>query len=97
LATDRFPFIFVDRPSFIPPLESAISIYQNLQEAKTDGYAFWDQDLCIVFDTHSPISLTGIDKLKHSSSIYIHIILLMFIIHQANRPWLKVKVIHATS
>jgi hypothetical protein len=57
---------------------------------------FWDQNLCIVSDDYSPISSTGIDKIKHLSIIYIHIILLIFIIHRTNRPWLKVEVIHAT-
>jgi hypothetical protein len=66
-----------------------------LQKPKTDGYIFWDQNLWIVFDAYSPISLTGIDKIKHLSIIYIHIILLIFMIHRANRQWLKVEVIHA--
>jgi hypothetical protein len=43
--------------------------------AQIDGYVFWDQNLCIVSDAHSPISLTGIDKIKHLSIIHIHIIL----------------------
>jgi hypothetical protein len=51
--------------------DSAVSIHQNLQEAKIDGYVFWDQNLCIVSDAHSPISLTGIDKVKYLSIIYI--------------------------
>jgi hypothetical protein len=68
----------------------------SLQEPKTDGYPLWDQNLCIVFDAHLPISLTGIDKIQHLSSICIHIILLIFTIHQASRPWLKVEIIHAT-
>jgi hypothetical protein len=59
-------------------------------------FCFWDQNLCILFDAYSPISLTGIDKIKHLSIIYIYIIFLIFIIHQASRPWLKVEVIHAT-
>jgi hypothetical protein len=67
-----------------------------LQEPKIDGYVFWDQNLCIVFNAYSSISLTGIDKIKHLSSICIHIILLIFTIHQASRSWLKVEVIHAT-
>jgi hypothetical protein len=52
-----------------------VSVHQNLQESKIDSYVFWDQNLCIVFDAYSPISLTGIDKVKHLSIIYIHIIL----------------------
>jgi hypothetical protein len=80
----------------ITRLSQAVSAYQNLQGPKIDGYVFWDQNLRIVFDADSPISLTGIDKIKHLSIIYIHIILLIFIIHRANRPWLKVEVIHAT-
>jgi hypothetical protein len=55
-----------------------------LQEPKTDGYVFWDQNLCIVFDAHSPIALTGIDKIQHLSSIYIHIILLIFAIYHSS-------------
>jgi hypothetical protein len=83
--------------------DQGVSVHQNLQESKIDGYVFWDQNLCIVLDAYSPISLTGIDKIKYLSIIYvhihihIHIILLIFIIHRANRPWLKVEVIHATS
>jgi hypothetical protein len=70
-----------------------------LQGPKIDGYVFWDQNLRIVFDADLPISLTGIDKIKHLYIIYIHIniILLIFIIHRANRPWLEVEAIHATS
>jgi hypothetical protein len=60
---------------FVDPGDQAVSIHQNLQEPEIDGYVLWDQNLCIVFDAHSPISLTGIDKIKHSSIIYIHIIL----------------------
>jgi hypothetical protein len=37
--------------------------------------------LGIVFDAHSPISLTGIDKIKRLSIICIHVIFLIFIIH----------------
>jgi hypothetical protein len=76
-----------------------VSVHHYLQEFKTDGYVFWDQNVCIVSDADSPISLTGIDKIKHLSIIYIHIriILLIFIIHQANRLWFKVEVIHAIS
>jgi hypothetical protein len=71
---------------------------QKFATAKTDGSVFWDQNFCIVFDARSPISLTGIDKIKYLSIIYIyiHIILLIFIIHRTNRSWLKVEVIHAT-
>jgi hypothetical protein len=65
------------------PLKQAVSVHQNLQEPKTDGCVFWDQNLCIVCDAHSPMSLTGIDKIQHLSSICIHVILLRFIIHQA--------------
>jgi hypothetical protein len=72
---------------------SAFSVHKNLQEPKTDGYIFWDQNLGIVFDAHLPISLTGVDKIQHLSSICSHIILLIFTIHQASRPWLKVEVI----
>jgi hypothetical protein len=75
----------------------AVSVHQNLQERKIDGYVCWDQNLCIVVDAYSPISLTGIDKIKHLSIIYIHIISLIFVIHRTNRPWLKIEVIHATS
>jgi hypothetical protein len=87
--------------SLRPPIDGsgspeAVSAHQNLPEPKNDGYVFWDQNLCIVFDTHSPISLTGIDKIKHLSSICIHIIFLIFIIHRPTRTWLKVEVIHAT-
>jgi hypothetical protein len=39
-----------------------------------DGYVFWDQNFCIVLDAYSPISLTGIDKIKHLSIIYIYIL-----------------------
>jgi hypothetical protein len=73
------------------------SLHQNFQEPKIDDYVFWDQNLCIVSDANSPISLTGIDKIKHSSIIYIHIIFLIFLFHRANRLWLKAEVIHATS
>jgi hypothetical protein len=76
--------------------ESAVPVHKELQEPRTDGYVFGNQNLCMVFDAHSPISLTGIDKSQHLSSICIHIILLIFAIHQANRSWLKVEVIHAT-
>jgi hypothetical protein len=64
------------------PAPEAVSVHQNLQELKIDGYVFWDQNLCIVFDAHSAISLTGIDQIKHLSIIRIHIIFLMFIIQQ---------------
>jgi hypothetical protein len=67
-----------------------------LQQPKIDGYVFWDQNLGIVLDANSPISLTGVDSIKHLSIIYIRIILLIFIIHQTNKLWLKVEVIHAT-
>jgi hypothetical protein len=62
----------------------AVSVPQNLQEPKTDGYVFWDQNLCIIFDAHSPISLTGIDKIQYLSSICIHIILLIFTIYHSS-------------
>jgi hypothetical protein len=77
-------------------LEEAVSVHQNLQAPKTDGYVIWDQNLCMVFDAYVPISLTGIDKSQHLFSVCMHIILLIFAIHQASRPWLKVEVIHAT-
>jgi hypothetical protein len=73
------------------------SVHQNLQEPKIDGYVFWDQNMRIVFDIYSPISLTGVDKIKDLSIICIYIIFLMFDIHRANKRWLKVEVIHATN
>jgi hypothetical protein len=76
--------------------EEAISVHQNLQEPKTDDYVFWDHNLRIVFDAYSPIPSTGIDKIKDLSIICIHILFLIFIVHQASRPWLKVEFIHAT-
>jgi hypothetical protein len=75
----------------------AVSVHQNLQEPKFDDDVFWDQNLCIVFDAHSPIYLTGIDKIQHLSSICINIIVLTFAIHRTNRPWRKIEVIHATN
>jgi hypothetical protein len=49
----------------------AVLVHQNLQEPKIDGYVFWDQNLCIVYDAYSRISPTDIDKIKHLSIIYI--------------------------
>jgi hypothetical protein len=80
----------------VASIEINISVHQNLREPKIDGYAFWDQNLCVVFDAHSPRSLIGIDRIKHLSVISIHIMFLIFMIHQANIPCLKVEVIHAT-
>jgi hypothetical protein len=67
-----------------------------LQANKIDGYVFWDQNLCIVFDAYPPVSSTGIDKIKHLSIIRIQIMVLIFIAPRVNIPWLKVDVIHAT-
>jgi hypothetical protein len=77
-------------------LPSAVSAHQNLQDPKTDGYALWNQNLYIVFDPSSHISSTGIDKIKQLSIICIRIIFLIFHIHRANSPWLRVEVIHVT-
>jgi hypothetical protein len=76
-------FKFLARPKKVQHRNWRESVHQNLQQPKIDGYVFWDQNLCIVFDAHSPISLTGIDKIKHLYiiDIHIHIILLIFIIH----------------
>jgi hypothetical protein len=74
----------------------SVSVHQNLEGPKIDGYLFWDQNVCIVFDASSPIPSSGIDKVKHLPLTCIHIILLIFAIHRANRPWFKGQVIHAT-
>jgi hypothetical protein len=66
------------------------------QFTKIDGYVFWDQNVCIVSDAYSPISSTGIDKIKHLSITCLYIMFLIFTIHRANRPWLTVEVIHTT-
>jgi hypothetical protein len=76
--------------------DSAVSVDQNVQEPKIDGCVLWDQDLRLVFDAYSPVAPTGIDELKHLYVICIHIIFRIFIIHRANRPWLKVEVVHVT-
>jgi hypothetical protein len=38
------------------PSGQAVSVPQNLQGPKIDGYVFWDQNLPIVFDVYWPIS-----------------------------------------
>jgi hypothetical protein len=70
--------------------------FTKVQDPKIDGFGFWDQSLCVVFDADSPISSTGIDKIKDLSILCIKIIFTIFIIHRANRPWLKGEVVHAT-
>jgi hypothetical protein len=66
-------------------------VHRHLQGPKIDGYVFWAQNLCIVLDGYSPISSTVIDKIKELSSICIRIMFLILVIHQANSPWLKLK------
>jgi hypothetical protein len=78
------------------PGVEALSVHQYLQERKIDGYVFWGQNLCIVFEARSPRSSTGIDKIKALSFICIYVIFLIFIIDRQNRIWPKVQVIHAT-
>jgi hypothetical protein len=91
---NSFALAWAGRSSFT--IKFGVSVHQDLQGRKSNVCIFWDQNLCVVFDAHSPISLTGIDKIQHLSSICIYIILLRFTIHQASRSWLKVEVIHAT-
>jgi hypothetical protein len=75
------------------PAASAVSVHQKLQGRKIDGCIVWDQNLCIVFDAHSPISSTAIDYVKRLSIIFIHIIFVIPRLPPPNIRFLEGKVI----
>jgi hypothetical protein len=79
----------VDTTETLRAVDEPVSVHQNSQEPKIDGYVSWDQNSCIVFDARSPISSNSIDIIKLLYIICIHIIFLIFVIHPTNSTWLK--------
>jgi hypothetical protein len=80
-------FSVIGPPSKYRP--EAVSVHQNLQGPKIDRSVFWVENLCIVFDAHSPVSSTGIDQIKQLSIIFIHIIFIIFLLPPPNTRFLQ--------